>query len=73
MDKNIQAMPLVGDATSPHAIEETDAVVEFKTAGSATVTFQDGTHVNATVMEGGRYAIVNGTKSITFSGTFSVG
>ena len=73
MDKNIQAMPLVGNATSPHTVESSNDVVEFTTAGDVTITWEDGTTKTATVLEGSRYAIANGTKTITFGGTFSVG
>ena len=73
MDKNIQAMPLVGDATSPYTVQDSDDVVEFTESGTATITFDDNSIRTSTVLEGSRYAIANGTKTITFSGTFSVG
>ena len=73
MDKNIQAMPLVGNAASPYTIEDTDDVVEFGAGGDVTITFEDGSTKTHTVLAGSRYAIANGTKTIEFSGTFSIG
>lgn len=74
MDKNIQAMPIgSGNATSPYTVQETDDVVEFTTAGDVTITPEAGADTTTTVLAGSRYAITNGTKTITFGGTFSVG
>ncbi len=69
----IQGMPLGrGDATSPYTVSSNDTVVEFTEEGSVTCTMSTGTS-DTTVLAGSRYAIGNGVKTITFSGTFNIG
>ncbi len=71
----IQGMPLsygMG-AVSPYTVEATDSVIEFLETGEVTVVLGDGTTVVGNVLSGGRYAIVRGTKTITFGGTFNIG
>jgi len=73
MINRIPAMPLgKGDATSPHTVLEEEVVVEFTTDGTATTEMVDGSSTTTTVIKGGRYSL-SGVKTITFSGTFSIG
>ena len=72
MDKTIQAMPLAGAVTSPYVVLSEDQVVEFMEPGDVTIEFSSGRTVNHTVLGGSRYSIIAGTKSLTFSGGFSV-
>lgn len=71
----IQGMPLGrGDATTPYTVVPGDSIVEFTEAGTATTTFGDGrSATTTTVLAGSRYAIGQGTATIAFAGTFSIG
>jgi len=70
----IQAMPLgSGNATSPHTVVDKDQVVEFTEAGDVVCNSGEVNETTTTVLAGARYSLNSGIKTITFSGTFSIG
>ncbi len=70
----VQGMPLGrGNATSPYTVSPTDTVVEFTEGGDVICTPNSGADTTTTVLAGGRYVIGSGVKTITFTGTFSIG
>ncbi len=74
LQKRIQGMPLGrGNATSPYTVQQMDTVVEFVAAGDVTCTLEGGGTNITTVLAGGRYALIPGVITITFSGTFNIG
>jgi len=73
MINRIPAMPLGrGDVTSPYTVQNEDVVVEFTAKGAVTTKMEDGATTSTTVIAGGRYSL-SGVKTITFSGTASIG
>ena len=66
-------MPLgKGDAASPYTVRDEDVVVEFTADGTVDTAMTDGATTTTTILKGGRYSL-SGVKTITFSGTFSIG